>query len=429
MTGFRLYLVFVVSWFLHLGSRLPFLGVIRFDLLLVLALTALAFTRAAAPAAEKNRTATIIFILLGYSIVTLPFVEWPGSVLRFGLEGWVKGAVFFFFTIAFIDTTARLKIFLWVFLSCQLWRILEPLYLHVTQGYWGSMASMANWEFMYRLSGAPSDVVNPNGLAFIVCTVLPFLYFFQSLAWWTRLVFLFVTPAVLYTLVLTGSRSGFLALMVIFVGIVWKSKRRLFVAASGVLIAVVVFPLLSPDMQDRYLSVFGAGEKNAATAEGRLEGIEGDLTVALRRPLFGHGLGTSMEANANFRGGAQRAHNLYTETAQELGFIGLMLLLALIKSIIVNFQKARVRLRGIPDADPFLVAVVEAMQVWLLMNLMFSFASYGLSSYEWYLFAGLSVVVLRCLPRGPGNERGETQAGTMARASMPYPGRRTRVAS
>jgi hypothetical protein len=35
------------------------------------------------------------------------------------------------------------------------------------------------------------------------------------------------------------------------------------------------------------------------------------------------------------------------------------------------------------------------MQVWLVMNLVESFASYGLSSYEWYLFAGLSIVMQR----------------------------------
>ncbi len=29
------------------------------------------------------------------------------------------------------------------------------------------------------------------------------------------------------------------------------------------------------------------------------------------------------------------------------------------------------------------------------MNVVFSFASYGLSSYEWYLFGGLSVVLQR----------------------------------
>ena len=45
--------------------------------------------------------------------------------------------------------------------------------------------------------------------------------------------------------------------------------------------------------------------------------------------------------------------------------------------------------------DPYLVRLVDAMQTWLLMNTLFSFASYGLSSYEWYLFAGLSVVVRR----------------------------------
>ena len=39
--------------------------------------------------------------------------------------------------------------------------------------------------------------------------------------------------------------------------------------------------------------------------------------------------------------------------------------------------------------------MIDAMQVWLVMNVVFSFASYGLSSYEWYLFGGLSVVLQR----------------------------------
>ena len=42
--------------------------------------------------------------------------------------------------------------------------------------------------------------------------------------------------------------------------------------------------------------------------------------------------------------------------------------------------------------EGYLVYLVNSMQVWLFMNLIFSFASYGLSSYEWYLFGGLSVV-------------------------------------
>jgi hypothetical protein len=39
--------------------------------------------------------------------------------------------------------------------------------------------------------------------------------------------------------------------------------------------------------------------------------------------------------------------------------------------------------------------LLDTMQVWLVMAVVESFASYGLSNYEWYLFAGLSIVMQR----------------------------------
>jgi O-antigen ligase len=89
------------------------------------------------------------------------------------------------------------------------------------------------------------------------------------------------------------------------------------------------------------------------------------------------------------------AHNLYVEVFQELGAFGVILIVAFIIAIFVNFRHARRALKRSPDPDPYLIRLVDAMQTWLLMNTLFSFASYGLSSYEWYLFAGLSVVVRR----------------------------------
>jgi hypothetical protein len=38
---------------------------------------------------------------------------------------------------------------------------------------------------------------------------------------------------------------------------------------------------------------------------------------------------------------------------------------------------------------------VPALQVLIGMNLLFSFASYGLSMYDWYLMAGLTEVLVR----------------------------------
>ncbi|MCI0559033.1 MAG: hypothetical protein MN733_11095, partial [Nitrososphaera sp.] len=170
--GFKLYLVFVVSWFLHLGSRVPVLGLIRFDLLLIIILFLYGFSRAEKNGKEQTQTEKLLKGLMIYSILTMPFVEWPGSVINTGIPNFIKAIVFYYFTVAFVVSENHLKTFVLVFMACQSFRILEPLYLHITEGYWGAFASMANGEYLDRLSGAPSDVVNSNGLAFIICTVL-----------------------------------------------------------------------------------------------------------------------------------------------------------------------------------------------------------------------------------------------------------------
>ncbi len=401
-SGLKLYLVFVISWFLHLGTRLPVLGLIRLDLFLVCILCWLALSNTSKSSGRRTRTDELLRQMIIYAVLTVPFVEWPGSVVRTGIPDFVKGVVFYYFTVAFIRSEKDLQKFIFVFVACQLLRIIEPLYLHITEGYWGSSASLSNWESMNRLSGAPSDTVNPNGLAFIVCTVLPFLYLLSGLSWKGRLVFALCTPLCIYTLILTSSRSGILGLIIVFGGILVKSQRRLLWASSGVLLVVIGFPLLDTDTQDRYLSIIGKGKKNAATAEGRINGVEDNFTVALRRPLFGHGLGTSREANANF--GVEKddkpAHNLYAEVAQELGFIGLVIFIQFLKSIFAGFAECK---RSSTNHDPslFSLRLVDTLQVFLIMNLLFSFASYGLSSYEWYLLGGFSVVMQRFMMEAP----------------------------
>jgi len=400
--GLTIYLLFAVSWFLHLGTRLPFLGVIRFDLLLVCILAYLASISKQDTGVSKGDTSTgrtrtdkILRVLVAYSILTIPLVYWPGSVINTGIGNFIKAIVFYYFTVAFVRTEQDIKKIVFVFVACQVFRILEPLYLHVTEDYWGSVAYMSGGsEALDRLSGAPSDVVNPNGLAFIICLVLPFLYLMAGLSWKGSVGAILLVSACLYALVLTGSRSGIVGLVVVFLGIIVKAKRRVMWLVSAVIIVVVSFPFLNSNMQDRYLSLIGKGEKNAGTAEGRVTGVLDNFEVALHRPIFGHGLGTSREANANFGESDQPAHNLYAETAQELGFVGLALLIVLLKSIYVGFRDCK-RAYSEQGASVFLRKLVDCLQIVLLMNFIFSFASYGLSSYEWYFLGGISVSMQR----------------------------------
>ncbi len=393
--GFGLYLLFICSWFLHLTARVPALGALRMDMLLVVALMACSFGVTDDRPKGDTRISRILWGLVAYALLSIPFVEWPGSVFWFGFPAFFRAFVFFYLTRAFVGTRERLKIAVGVFVGCQVFRILEPLYLHVTEGYWGSFASMAGWEAMDRLSGAPFDVINPNGLAFVVLMTLPLLHYLSAGHVASRIVYLALLPALIYTLLLTGSRSGLVGLAAIALLVCWKSRHKVALAGALAIGVVVTVPLLSPDMKDRYVSIWDSDAKNAGTAEGRMVGVERDFRVAMRRPLFGHGLGTSREANANFGGVDKPSHNLYTEVAQELGGIGLAIFLYFIWSLGSRLRAVVRQVRATLDAQVYEAKLATALQVWVGMNVLFSFAAYGLSEYEWYFAAGLTAALDR----------------------------------
>lgn len=391
--GFILYLVFTFSWFTHLTSRVPALGEIRFDMGLIIAIFVLSLLSISNKLSNPDdKTKWAIAALLLYVIFTIPFVEWPGSVVN-NLQTWPKYLVFYYFTVTLVGTESRLKIFLWVFLLLQMFRVAEPLYLNITQGYWGSRASMSDWESMDRLAGAPHDLVNPNGLAFVILTIFPFLYYFRPLSLLTNAIFFAVTPVLIHALILTGSRSGMLGMGVCLFAIIYNSKRRSLSLVAIVPVAFITLISMSGDFKDRYVSLFDPTAKNAGTVGGRIEHMNDDLELSLRKPIFGHGLGTSTEASSHFSGRYQISHNLYTEIAIELGFIGLAIFVFYIINIYRNVLLTSRRIDpSLPNT--FLTSFQKGLLCWLVMNTFFSMASYGLSNYEWYLFGGLSVALL-----------------------------------
>ena len=80
---FNIYLLYIVSIFLHLPARIEVLGTIRFDLLLVCIITGMLFLsrERTLQKQHKNEIARILLVLVGYVVLTVPFVEWPGSVI------------------------------------------------------------------------------------------------------------------------------------------------------------------------------------------------------------------------------------------------------------------------------------------------------------------------------------------------------------
>lgn len=413
MLAFRLYLMLVVMTLLNIPSRLPLFGMIRPTLVFVGLITLVILAaRSGQGRKDLSGSTRLLNTLIVYIFISLPFVAWPGSVVKHGLDVFVKAVVFFYFTVQLVDTLPRLRTFVAVVIGCQVLRVLEPLFLHLTTGYWGSYADMGEGYVLERLAGAPNDILNPNGLAFVVLTALPFLYYLLGglKKPITKLAVVGLIAALLYALVLTGSRSGMVGLLVIVAAIIFRSERRTAILVVAAIAGVLLVGVMTPDMRDRYLSLTSDDTRNAATTQGRIQHMLDEVEVASRRPFVGHGLGTSLEALANEAGRYQPSHNLYLEVMIELGMIGLVVYLMFLASIFGNLREIRASIASPgrqPGADSgnrqFYARCSGALLVLAVMCMVFSIASYGLSEFYWYLIAGLSVVLRNLLVAEAGS--------------------------
>lgn len=401
---FYFYLFFVVTHFLRASARIPGVGALRPTLLMVVGLAVALFLKreemAGKLSVETNRR--LLFFAL-WVFLSLPFVEWPGSVLRNNLEEWIRAATFFYFTVLIVDSFERLRLFVAVFTATQVFRVLEPLYLHQITGYWGSSTFIGGGEFMDRLGGGPYDTINPNGLGFVIVSIVPFLYFLwlgsRRASVIGKLICLAIIGAALYALLLTSSRSGFLALLVVVAAIFIKSRRKAVFLAIVIAAGGFTYANMTDLQKDRYLSIVSSDTRSGSTAEGRVEGIEHEFELAMRNPLFGHGLGTSGEAKYHYFGRYQVAHNLYTELIIDCGIPGLALFFGFIWSAL---RAVRALGRSVMAASAlteeqksYLVALSDAVQVWAAMCLFISLAYYGVIEWHWYLMAGICVSAAR----------------------------------
>ena len=255
---------------------------------------------------------------------------------------------------------------------------------------------MGGGEFSQRLSGAPSDVINPNELGFVIVTAIPFLhYLLWSSGFKARLLYLLLMPPLLYALTLTQSRGAFLALLVVAFFVFKESSRKFSLIVIAVLVAMAGWQVMTDEQKDRYLSLVGQSEtSNAASAEGRLEGLMKEFSLGLSRPVVGHGLGTTPEAKTHILGRRQASHNLYGELLIELGIVGMFIFLRFLFKVYRGLAENNKRIAE-HGSDIFYVNLNKAMTAVFWMYAVYSLNYWGLSQYYWYLFAGAVVVFHR----------------------------------
>lgn len=400
---FGAYIYFLLDFFLRFPARIPGYSHLRPTMMMLALISVLLFLQ---KEKLKGRAQDPIFksivILIAWVFLTVPFVEWPGSVLRENGKDFISAVVFFIFTALIVDSERRLKITVFVFIACQVFRVFEPLAMNLTSGYMGSATHIGGGEFAGRLSGAPADVINPNELGFVIVTAIPFLhYLLLPRGLKGLLLYGLVLAPMLYALVLTMSRGAFVALLVVAWMVFKESRRKWLLVAIMPLIAAVAWNTMSPLQKDRYLSLIDPDTKGGATVEGRFRGMSNEFKLGLNRPVVGHGVGTTPEAKVNVMGGRpQASHNLYAELLIEIGIIGAAIFFYYLLSIYRRFKTNNQVFRRLElERKDFLFGLNKAFLALFWMYAIYSLNYWGLSQYYWYLFGGFVLVYGRLLEK------------------------------
>lgn len=275
-----------------------------------------------------------LWFLLAHMMICIPLALWRSAAVATVIDKFSKGVVVAMLISMVVVTLAELRKLLWIQISA----VTLVTFFSIVLRHYNSGG---------RLSGIQESILsNPNDLAINIAISFPLcLAFmlhvrgFRKAIWGAGLAIMGVG------VVLTQSRSGLLAMILIVMICVWeygiKGKRRALVGATiATSLLGFAVALSSSHYRARVESIVmgnieGSGDKGSLAARKELL-IKSTMT-AVTHPLFGVGPGCFPLVDNTWK----VAHNAYTELAAEAGFPALILFLMAMGAAFKNIKQLR----------------------------------------------------------------------------------------
>lgn len=217
--------------------------------------------------------------------------------------------------------------------------------------------------------GAAFFLGDSNDFAMVLTMLLPFTYFLLTAHRTLLAKAILVASGAMFVLatIFTHSRGGSIALSAVLTYCVLSSRRKAMAMTLTAVLLLLVAVAAPASYWDRIRTIWEPNPEETS-AQIRLEAWRAGIQMALDHPLFGVGAanfgyvkgmiyrkeGTPGE-NWNWVG----PHSIYFGTLAEQGFLGLILLLAMIGNAFLASRRAQTLLPQ--DWDPFLAATCNAL--------------------------------------------------------------------
>jgi O-antigen ligase len=270
-------------------------------------------------------------------IVGIPFAYHRRIAFQAVFEIYSANMLFFFLLVSQVTSLQRLKSFIWIVCLCTL---LYSIFGGILQG---------SGDIRLRVAGTMFD---PNDTACLLVSLFPLCLYFVRFdeGMLKKLVAAAAICGAVATILLTGSRGGFLALGALM--LIAFLNRSAGIGKGSKVIIVLMLVATGVVMGDRidverYLTLTDLSKDyNLSSPGGRLELWKAAIGLTFSNPLTGVGVDCFSWAHYLARveiGDAYRryhaVHNSYLQIASEIGLIGFAVFMLIIVQSLRTFSR------------------------------------------------------------------------------------------
>lgn len=388
-------IAYLIIFMCRFGEFYPLLAKIRFEFLVgvyVLLRMIMAGQGLYKMSPAFNQASKYLFIFLAVVFASVPFAFDITCALEWAIF-YLKLTVFSLMALCLINTEKDLRKFVWFYVILTTWVAFVPFTEYLQEKFYVA-------QNVRRISAATSYFSNPNALANTVLQGLPFIFYgyLNEAKKNVKMLLLCCLGICTALVIMTGSRGGFLGLITFSGIIAYQSKNR---RKALFLVSMAMFLLLfsmAKDYKDRYLTIFEFGNSDLS-AKSRIIGLQHGISMMIRRPVLGVGIGCYPEARKAWYGWGLWAHNHYGQLFGELGIIGTVVWFLLLYHTFRNIGEAKRLLAKNNLQNHPLCSLSNAVQACLIIRLVVGMTVHSLYGFIWYICAALSVVSLNIIKK------------------------------
>lgn len=335
-----------------------------------------------------NRNVLLLFAGLFTMMIITGFTGINVDNSMFAMHLYMKGFVLTILIYLFVDSRKDIEKLARYYLAGAIIGV-----LWIAWEYFSDTMSGGD-EWTKRAAGLRAD---PNETAMLLVVGIPIAWYFAQQAthrYW-KAAYYSAVPLIMWGMVLTGSRGGLLALVLVLVLII-MNKPTVTKSVSAILMLVVIISTAPGVLMERADKL--VDHKRDGSIEGRSDLLFNGLKVVAQNPFLGVGPGNIGQAIVayKYRGNAEAhvpdylfgdtfmvAHNLFLEMFGELGLVGGVMFLGIVYYSLKSYWKAHRRgLRKGGSNYTLAYALLTSMAGFLFAGL---FLSQGKESVLWFL--------------------------------------------